>query len=188
MLKKLLISSLVFCSGAVFATPFESSLTASFSAGTSHDKSNYHLENDDVMLGLDLAYQYHFTPDWSLELGYKTLAPDAFTDIINDVFNNDIVLDDLHTIRLAGQYTAHLSQRNQLIFSLGAQRYDVTYKQRDEDRQTLAKYSKDGISFYARAGWRYQFDDGILLGLSYDYQDMEVLDLRTGNVTVGFSF
>lgn len=188
MLKKFVILTLAFCTFSVFAKPFETSLTASFVAGASKDKSNFHVENDDVMLGYDLAYQYHFNESWGLELGYKTVAPDVFSNIISDVFNNDIVLDDLKTFRLATQYTAPLSLRNQLIFSLGAQRYDVTYRLRNEAQQTLSRFDKDGVSYYARIGWRYQFDGGFLLGLSYDYQDLDVLDLQTANMTIGFSF
>ena len=188
MLKKLLILSLVFCSFTIFAKPFDSSLTASFVAGVSNDKSNYHVENDDGILGVDLAYQYHFDKNWGVELGYKGLSPDVFSLIFSDLLRNEIVLDDIDTIRLAAQYTAPLSERNQLILSLGAQRYDVNYRIRDDERQTIAKFDKDGVSYYARVGWRYQFDGGFLLGLSYDYQDMDVLDLQTGNLTIGYSF
>ncbi len=188
MQKKLLILSLAFCSAAAFAKPFESSIAASFTAGDSLDKSGYQVENDALMLGLDLAYQYHFNENWGLELGYKTLDPDPVTDIFSDILRNVIVLDDVHSVRLAGQYTAQLTERNQLVFSLGAQRYDINYRIRDYDLRTILRYSKNGVSYYGRAGWRYQFDGGFFTGLSYDYQDTDVLDLRSWNLSIGFSF
>ena len=188
MLKNLLILSFALFSLSTFAKPFDSSLSASLVAGTSNDKSNVHVENDDVMIGYDVAYQYHFSDNWGIELGYKTVSPDVFTSIINDLFDNDVVLDDLKTVRLAGQYTALLSERNQLIFSAGAQHYDVTYRMRNNSDQTLSKFDNDGVSYYAEIGWRYQFDGGLILGLSYDYQDLDVLELKTGNLTIGFSF
>ncbi len=188
MYKKLLLLSLTLLSIPSFAKSFDASVTASLTAGDSVDQSKYHIENDDVMIGFDAAYQYHFNNNWGVELGYKTVSPDVFTSIINDIFLNDIVLDDVNSFRLAGQYTAYLSERNQLLFTLGAQRYDITYKLRDINGNNLVSFDKDGISYYARAGWRYQFDNGFLLGLSYDYQDLDVLDLQTTNLTVGFSF
>ncbi|MBM7070511.1 porin family protein [Shewanella sp. 202IG2-18] len=188
MFKRFLVITFALFSFSAVAKPFDASLTGSFTMGTSADKSNYHVENDDVMLGFDVAYQYHIDNNWGVELGYKTVSPDVFTSIINDVFDNDIVLDDVDTVRLAGQYTSPISERNQLLFSLGVQRYDVTYRLRNSAEQTLSKFDKDGFSYYARVGWRYQFDGGFLLGLSYDYQDLDVLDMGTGNLTLGFSF
>ena len=91
MFKRLLVISFALFSLSAVAKPFDASLTGSFTMGTSTDKSDYHVENDDLALGFDAAYQYHLDKNWGVELGYKTVSPDVFTSIINDLVDNDVV-------------------------------------------------------------------------------------------------
>ncbi|MBE8166996.1 MAG: porin family protein, partial [Shewanella sp.] len=184
------------CSFPAFSQDESHNLTASLALGLSEGISgNANLLNDDLMIGYDVAYQYRFNTNWGIEVGFRQAEPELFTSIINNLFATDLVVDDASSVRAAAVYSWALSKRNKLYFKAGVQQFDVSYRESDKSSDKVINNSVDfinknesGTSIYAGIGWRYEFDSGLELGLSYDYQDMDLIDIKSFNLGIGYSF
>ncbi|WP_170308313.1 outer membrane beta-barrel protein [Parashewanella tropica] len=173
-------------------------ISTSASFALSHDKSGYDFKSDDFMIGLDVFYSYHFNNEWAVELGFRAVAPEPFVTIFTAPFEPDLILDDAKSFRLVANYGWQLNKRHSIIYKLGAQFYDVnyihqTYKSSTKDGKTTITAIKDhrstdGVSVFAGVGWRMHFDSGWELGVSYDFQPMDVINVQTLNLDFGYRF
>ncbi|MBM7070512.1 porin family protein [Shewanella sp. 202IG2-18] len=153
------------------------------------------------MIGYDLAYQYKFNNKWGVEVGYRHSEPEGtFSALkaISSLFVGTLELDYANSIRAAAVYTHSFSDNNKFDFKLGVQRYDVKSTLKgyvpvpviggEEQPINTISVSDDGRGLYAGLGWRYQFDSGFALGASLDHQDMDVLNVTSLNLSLGFHF
>ncbi|ASJ98488.1 porin family protein [Shewanella marisflavi] len=173
----------ILAAACLLVTPlsFASDYQHALSVGAGFGETNVSEDDtvtDDIQFHYDLAYRYQFSPEWGLEVGY--MEQDIF--VTNFLIIGD-QMDNVESFRAAALYTLPLSQRNRLVFKLGANQYKLKYHDGDD-----SDYAKDGTGLLAGLGWRMEFLSGMDLGLTYHYQAMDLLDTHTFTFNLGYRF
>ncbi len=175
-----------------FAQDVSHNFSTSLVLGVSEGDSDTNLASDDLMIGYDVAYQYRFDQNWGVEVGFRQVEPEGFTALFNSLVHNDFVIEKASSVRATAVYSWPLSKRNSMYVKVGAQLSSVNYQRMETvangDITGLVDNDKTSASVYAGLGWRYQFDSGIELGASYDYQDMDIIDAKLFSLNFGYSF
>ncbi|QYK01397.1 porin family protein [Shewanella psychrotolerans] len=176
-MKAILAAACLLVTPLSFASDYHHALSVGAGIGYTSISSDDNV-TDNIPLHYDLAYRYQFSSEWGLEVGYQ------------DVFVNNIIIignqmDNVDSFRAAALYTLPLSQRNSLVFKLGANQYRLKFTDTDDNGR---KYTDDGTGLLAGLGWRMEFASGMDLGLTYHYQAMDLLDTHTFTFNLGYRF
>ena len=180
-MKAILAAACLLATPLSFASDYHHALSVGAGIGEAKVSSDKAIDGDDFQIHYDLAYRYQFSPEWGIELGY--MRQDVFVTNLFNFFGNQ--LDDVDSFRAAALYTLPLSQRNRLIFKLGANQYRLKFTDVDNNDR---KYTDDGTGLLAGLGWRMEFASGMDLGLTYHYQAMDLLDTHTLTFALGYRF
>ncbi|QYJ93802.1 porin family protein [Shewanella spartinae] len=180
-MKALLAAACLFVTPLSFASDYHHALSLGAGMGETRVSSGKAIDGDDFQSHYDLAYRYQFSPEWGVEVGY--MRQDVFITNLFSFYGNQ--LDDVGSFRAAALYTLPLSQRNRLVFKLGANQYRLEFTDTDDNDR---KYTDDGTGLLAGLGWRMEFASGMDLGLTYHYQAMDLLDTHTFTFALGYRF
>jgi hypothetical protein len=163
-MKKLVTALCLMVSPLTFAAQTNQAV----SAGIGFDQLNY-----------ALSYRYEFTEQWEIELGY--MNQDVF---LTDVTHSGTQVEDVHSFSTAMLYNIPLSQRNRLIFKLGAAKYNINAIGYSSDITS----DSEGVHLIAGLGWRYEFDSGLETSIAYTYQDVDFINKITMALNLGYRF
>ncbi|WP_165904972.1 porin family protein [Parashewanella curva] len=182
---KYCLAALLVCSSFHALAEDNHALAIALNLGDTSSNSKT-IETDNGKIGLDFSYRYQLDNNWGIEAGYKSVDTEPLELIFNHVLNIS-ALDALDSFRLAGVYSQPLSERNRIVFKLGAQRYSTEFDQKVSNTETRT-YTKTGEGVYGAIGWQYQFDFGGEINFFYDYSKMDKVDLKTFNLGFGYRF
>jgi hypothetical protein len=158
-MKKLVTALCLMVSPLTFAAQTNQAV----SAGVGFDQLNY-----------ALSYRYEFTEQWEIELGYMN----------QDVTRSGTQVEDVHSFSTAMLYNIPLSQRNRLIFKLGAAKYNINAIDYSSDITS----DSEGVHLIAGLGWRYEFDSGLETSIAYIYQNVDFINASTMTLNLGYRF
>ncbi|GIU33386.1 hypothetical protein TUM4644_34090 [Shewanella colwelliana] len=179
-MKTVITALCLLISPLTLAADYQHALSAGIGWGVTEASSDKDIDTDDVQTHYDIAYRYQFNPEWGVELGY--MEQNVFlTDIIT--INNQ--LKDVYSFRVAALYALPLSQRNRLVFKLGANQYNLKFIDTNNDDQ---RHKKDGVGLLAGLGWRFEFSSGLEMSVNYAFQTMDLLDTHTTTINLGYRF
>ena len=143
-----------------------------------------------------LYYNYHFMPNFALEVGLIAGQEiedwDCFRDSNDEweCFNEDddrlgILADEFDFSALVFAIKADLpiSQRNSLYAKLGAQYYDYELS---FNRTKVA--DETGVGLILEAGWAYRWDFGLGMNAGVQFNHMDDAELHSFNVGVSYQF
>lgn len=182
-MKKTILAMMLFASTLVHATDKPHSFGLEIHNGTidAAQSGTTNQLNDVDTVHFMLRYDYNFTPEFSLGLGYLAGDSSDYPSFFNLLTNSRLEYDAL---LLNARYQFLLSKRNRFYIQASAIQYDYDII---DDNAVLA--SKDDTDYGLSVGWAFKFNNGLGLGVGYNHLRLgSEIKLRTVNFGINYSF
>ncbi len=142
---------------------------------------NETLSLDPTISNYRLTYQYAYTQDWGVELGYLSGNSEGFNILFENLIYQEKI--EFNAIQLGVYRKLIKNNKHSFYTRLHLNIYD--YKT-FSDRGNSANFS--GTTFGLGFGWQYDFSEQLGLMAEFSYDDFSRLDARTFNLGLAFAF
>lgn len=185
-MKVVVLFFVLFASGNLCAD--DTSHTIRFMLGTANVQSDFESENDDINDQKGIFYNYQIDSNFGITGGFLEGRNDFCAFLcFGELFDYREL--DYNSAQLSAKWLNQLTARWYVKGLLGVNRYSVEISGNDFwASEELPDIKHSGVKAFAAIGLEFRANNGFMFGFEIQHLPMDIIDVTSHNVTVGYSF